>query len=69
MPKVEEGILEMAGSAELCRQLSEKFFLPEFFFERLGWNANGMFGSTENLSQNDSETSYGKRSSRTYSAR
>jgi hypothetical protein len=69
MPKVEEGILEMAGSAELCRQLSEKFFLPEFFFERLGWNANGMFGSAENLSQNDSETSYGKRSSRAYSGR
>lgn len=61
MPKVEEGILKMAGSADLCRQLTEKFFLPNFFFERLGWNANGLFGSTVNFLQNDSETSYGKK--------
>ncbi|OQE18886.1 hypothetical protein PENFLA_c020G01583 [Penicillium flavigenum] len=59
MPNVESGILKMAGSADLCRQLTEKFFLPKFFFERLGWNANGMFGSTSNLLQTDSETSYG----------
>ncbi|CAI7581718.1 unnamed protein product [Penicillium bialowiezense] len=57
MPKVEE-ILKMAESAELCRKISEKFFLPDFFFERLGWNANGIFGSTENLSESDTETSY-----------
>lgn len=61
MPKVEEGILKAEGSEELCRQLLKKFFLPEFFFRRLGWNANGMFGSTENLSQTDEETSYGMR--------
>ncbi|KAJ5208185.1 hypothetical protein N7449_002564 [Penicillium cf. viridicatum] len=58
MPKVED-ILKMEGSGELCRELVKKFFLPEFFFRRLGWNANGMFGSTENLSQSDKETSYG----------
>ncbi|KAJ5762331.1 uncharacterized protein N7511_005713 [Penicillium nucicola] len=60
MPKVDEEILKLPGSTELCRQLSEKFFLPGFFFERLGWNANGMFGSTEDISQNDSDASYGE---------
>ncbi|KAK4863266.1 hypothetical protein LT330_002044 [Penicillium expansum] len=58
MPKVED-ILKVDGSGELCRELVKKFFLPEFFFRRLGWNANGMFGSAENLSQTDKETSYG----------
>jgi hypothetical protein len=67
MPKVEE--VNRAGGEELCRQLSEKFFLPDFFFERLGWNANGMFGSTEDLSKNDSETSYGKKPNRGYIGR
>lgn len=63
MPKVED-ILKMKGSGELCRELVKKFFLPEFFFRRLGWNANGMFGSTENMSQSDKETSYGMRPQR-----
>lgn len=58
MPKVED-ILKVDGSGELCRELVKKFFLPEFFFRRLGWNANGMFGSAENLSQTDKESSYG----------
>ncbi|KGO39068.1 Mg2+ transporter protein, CorA-like/Zinc transport protein ZntB [Penicillium expansum] len=57
MPKVED-ILKVDGSGELCRELVKKFFLPEFFFRRLGWNANGMFGSAENLSQTDKESSY-----------
>lgn len=60
MPKVED-ILRLTGSGELCRDLVKKFFLPEFFFRRLGWNANGMFGSIENLSQSDKEKSYGMR--------
>lgn len=65
MPKVED-ILDMKGSGKFCRELVKKFFLPEFFFRRLGWNANGMFGSSENLSQSDKERSYGMSSQMTF---
>ncbi|OQE47245.1 hypothetical protein PENCOP_c001G07618 [Penicillium coprophilum] len=58
MPKVKD-MLAIQGSEELCRKLAKKFFLPEFFFRDLGWNANGMFGSTENMEESDEEASYG----------
>lgn len=59
MPKT-ANILDVKGSEDLCKKITKKFFLPEFFFRSLGWNANGMFGSTENLSQSDTERSYGE---------
>ncbi|KAJ5096030.1 hypothetical protein NUU61_005386 [Penicillium alfredii] len=58
MPKVEQ-YLAVDGQEVLRKTLAEKFCIPEFFFERLGWNANGMFGSAQNPSPSTTEKSFG----------
>jgi hypothetical protein len=63
MPRIEEN-LELA--LQVCQDLSRTFFIPPFFFKRIGWNANGFFGSLDNPMQDPEEKSYSMSSDCTY---
>jgi hypothetical protein len=55
MPEIKDNL---EHAQQVCQDLSQTFFIPLFFFKRIGWNANGFFGSLDNPMQNPEKKSY-----------
>ena len=51
MPTIQNRLQRRFAPNDVIDGLSRKFHIPQFFFDDMGWNANGFFGASESHDQ------------------